>query len=334
MAPVDESPGPAGTLRRARRDASIAVDTYHVPVLVDRIVELVGAGRGVLIDATLGGGGHAEAVLRAHEQVRVLGIDRDPEARAAATQRLAEHAERVRVVAGRFGDVRGVLERNEDFVADDAVIGVLFDLGVSSRQLDAPERGFSLRVEAPLDMRMDPTQGITAAQYLATVSEGSLAALLRENGETRFAGTLARAIIAASPQTTGDLVAVVDRVVPHAARRRGPSAVRVFQAIRRAVNDEETELRDGLEGALAVLGPGGALLVISYHSGEDRVVKHFIRDGVTGGCTCPPDLPCVCGAQPTLRIRSSRALMASAAEVAANARARSARLRVGWKVAA
>ncbi len=307
---------------------------YHVPVLVDEVADLIADEPEVVVDATLGGGGHASSVLTSHPRIRVLGIDRDPEARVVAGERLAPFGDRARVVAGRFGELSAILERESAFLAGSAVGAVLFDLGVSSHQLDAPDRGFSLRADAPLDMRMDATQGATAAEFLESVDEDTLVLLLRENGETRFARVLARAIMRSRPQTTSELVAVVDRAVPPGARRRGPSAVRVFQALRRAVNEEGAELVDGLRQALAALRIDGALIVISYHSGEDRVVKDFIREGVTGGCTCPPGLPCVCGAVPTLRVRSLRAIQAGPAEVAANPRARSARLRVGWKVAA
>ena len=309
-------------------------DDYHVPVLVDEVADLIADEPDIVVDATLGGGGHAAAVLTARPRVRVLGVDRDPEARVVAGGRLAAFGDRVRVVAGRFGELSAILEQETAYVAGSAVGAVLFDLGVSSHQLDAPGRGFSLRADAPLDMRMDPTQGATAAEFLESVDEDTLVLLLRENGETRFARVLARAIMRSQPRTTSDLVAVVDRAVPPGARRRGPSAVRVFQALRRAVNEEGAELVDGLRQALTALRVDGALIVISYHSGEDRVVKDFLRDGVTGGCTCPPALPCVCGAVPTLRVRSLRAITAGPAEIAANPRARSARLRVGWKVAA
>ena len=312
----------------------LGADNYHVPVLVEEVSDLIADGPDVVVDATLGGGGHAAAVLTSHPRSRVLGVDRDPEARAEAGRRLALFGDRARVVAGRFGELSAILERESAYLADSAIGAVLFDLGVSSHQLDAPDRGFSLRVDAPLDMRMDPTQGATAAEFLESVDEDTLVLLLRENGETRFARVLARAIMRSQPRTTRDLVAVVDRAVPPGARRRGPSAVRVFQALRRAVNEEGAELMDGLRQALTALRVDGALIVISYHSGEDRVVKDFIREGVTGGCTCPPGLPCVCGAVPTLRVRSLRAIQAGPAEVAANPRARSARLRVGWKVAA
>ena len=164
------------------------------------------------------------------------------------------------------------------------------DLGVSSHQLDDAERGFSFRADAPLDMRMDPTRGETAAQYLARVDEHELARALRANGEPRFAGAIARSVLAARPATTGELVAAVERAVPAAARRRGHVATRTFQAVRVEVNDEAGELARGLADALDALAVGGVLAVISYHSGEDRVVKAFLRDAATGGCTCPPEL--------------------------------------------
>ncbi|MHB1906330.1 MAG: 16S rRNA (cytosine(1402)-N(4))-methyltransferase RsmH, partial [Acidimicrobiales bacterium] len=187
--------------------------------------------------------------------------------------------------------------------------------------------------DAPPDMRMDPTRGVTAAQYLASVEVHDLARLLREHGESRFAGAIARAVVAARPSTTSELVAAVERAVPPAARRRGHVATRVFQALRVEVNDEPGQLARGLVAALDALAVGGTLIVISYHSGEDRVVKAFIDDARTGGCTCPSGLPCVCGAIARVAITSRGARLATPEEVARNPRARSARLRSALKVA-
>ena len=311
----------------------MAQDSYHVPVLEREIVELFASlPAGVIVDATLGGGGHANAILNAAAQLRLIGIDRDPDARAAAGERLAAHANRVRVLEATFGQLEDVVASNADFLGDDVVVGVLMDLGVSSHQLDESTRGFSFRADAPLDMRMDPTRGETAAQYLARTDQHELVRLLRANGENRFAGSIAKSILARQPQTTSELTEAVERAVPMAARRRGHVATRVFQALRIAVNDEEDQLASGLDAALNVLAVDGLLVVISYHSGEDRVVKSVLHEAETGGCRCPVELGCVCGAVARVHVFKASAQLAGAAEIASNPRARSARLRIARKV--
>ena len=313
----------------------MAPDTYHVPVLADRVVELFhDLGPGIVVDATLGGGGHAAAILSANGRVRLVGIDRDPAARAAAAERLAPLGDRVTIVDAAFGDLARVLAESADFVHGEPIIGVLMDLGVSSHQLDEGGRGFSFRADAPLDMRMDTTRGQTAAQYLTHVDEHELVRLLRENGEDRFARAIARALLEDQPTTTFELNAAVERAVPAAARRRGHVATRVYQALRIAVNEEQRQLEEGLAAALDVLAVGGVLAVISYHSGEDRLVKSMLHDAVTGGCHCPPELGCVCGAVHRYRVAKASALLASAEEIEVNPRARSARLRVAYRVLA
>jgi len=313
----------------------MAQDTYHVPVLESEIVELFASlHAGVVVDATLGGGGHAAAILKAARHLRVLGIDRDPEARAAAGARLAGFGERVLIVDATFGDLERVILEHAAFVGAEPIVGVLMDLGVSSHQLDESSRGFSFRVDAPLDMRMDTTKGETAAQYLARVDEFELVRLLRANGENRFARAIARSVLADQPATTGELSAAVERAVPAAARRRGHVATRTFQALRIAVNAEEQQLVDGLHAALEVLSVGGVLAVISYHSGEDRVVKATLHEAETGGCRCPVELGCVCGAVHRYKVLKASALLASGEEIERNPRARSARLRVAHRVLA
>jgi 16S rRNA (cytosine1402-N4)-methyltransferase len=312
----------------------MARDSYHEPVLANGIVEFFASlPAGVVVDATLGGGGHSEALLLAAPQLRVLGVDRDPEARVAAKERLAAFGERVRIVGATFAELVDVLIANADFLGPDSVVGVLLDLGVSSHQLDEGARGFSFRTDAPLDMRMDPTTGETAASYLARVDQHELARLLRENGETRFAGSIAKSLVERQPRTTFELTEAVERAVPMAARRRGHVATRVFQALRIAVNDEAAQLDEGLEAALDALSVGGVLAVIAYHSGEDRVVKSFLADAQSGGCRCSPELGCVCGAIPRVRVVKASAQLASAHEIALNPRARAARLRMATKVA-
>jgi 16S rRNA (cytosine1402-N4)-methyltransferase len=319
--------------RSAIERLQMAQDHYHQPVLEREIVEFFASqSAGVLLDATLGGGGHAASLLAASPGRRVIGIDRDPDARAAAARRLAPYADRVRIVAATFATMVEVVSEQADFLHGDPITGVLMDLGVSSHQLDESSRGFSFRADAPLDMRMDPTQGITAAQYLETADLHDFVRILRANGEDRFAGAIARSVLERRPRTTGELTEAVERAVPMAARRRGHVATRVFQALRIVVNDEVDQLELGLEAALSVLAPGGLLAVISYHSGEDRAVKAALHEAATGGCHCPLELGCVCGAVPRIYPNRASAQLASAGEVESNPRARSARLRTAQKV--
>jgi 16S rRNA (cytosine1402-N4)-methyltransferase len=320
--------------RSAIERLQMARDTYHQPVLEREIVEFFASrNAGVLVDATLGGGGHSAALLEASGTRRVLGIDRDPEAREAASRRLSPYGDRVRIVAATFATMGDIVADQEDFLGGETVVGVLMDLGVSSHQLDESSRGFSFRADAPLDMRMDPTQGVTAAQYLVTADLHDFVRLLRANGEDRFAGAIARSVLERQPQTTQQLTEAVERAVPMAARRRGHVATRVFQALRIVVNDEQNELDLGLEGAISVLAPGGLLAVISYHSGEDRAVKAALHEAATGGCHCPYELGCVCGAVSRVDLTRASAQLATAREVESNPRARSARLRTATKVA-
>jgi len=299
----------------------------HDPVMVDEVVALFApVPTGLLVDATAGGGGHAEALLLAHRHLRVLALDRDPDAVRATAQRLAGFGDRAVVRHARFDSLR---EQAAQVAADASVSGVLFDLGVSSPQLDRADRGFSYRADAPLDMRMDPRSGSTAAQLVNSLSEDELTRLFADNGEGRFARRLARAVIAARPiERTDELSDVVRRALPAAVRRQGGHpARRVFQALRVAVNQELEVLAAALPEAIEALAPGGRCVAISYHSGEDRLVKAAFARAATGGCTCPPGLPCVCGAVSlgTLVFRGSRRPRPE--EVERNRRAESARLR-------
>ena len=301
----------------------------HRPVMADEIVALfttVPPGR--LVDATLGGGGHARALLGANPHLRLVGIDRDADAVAAAARALAPFGDRVEALHhARF-------DRLEELV-DGPVSGVLFDLGVSSPQLDRPERGFSYRFDGPLDMRMDRTQGRTAADVVNGEEEATLAGLIAASGERRFARRIARRIVEHRPVTsTGQLVEVVRSAIPAAARRTGGHpARRVFQAVRIAVNDELDVLGPAIDAALSLLAPGGRCAVLAYHSGEDRIVKDRFLAAATGGCTCPTGLPCVCGARPTVRLLNRGARKPSADEVATNPRAEGARLRACERLA-
>ena len=297
----------------------------HTPVLRDEVVSLFASvPPGVIVDATVGGGGHSAALLEAYPALSVVGLDRDPVALQSAGTRLAEFGDRVTLIRSPFSDL-------EEVVSDTGVgqlSGVLLDLGVSSPQLDRAERGFSFRVDGPLDMRMDPTSGVTAAELVNGLPEEALAALFRENGEGRLSGRIARAIVRARPLTsTGELADVVARAVPAAVRRKGHPARRVFQALRIEVNDELGELATALPVALTHLALGGVCAVISYHSGEDRLTKQTFAEAASGGCVCPPGLPCVCGAVARHRLVFRGARKASEAEIAANPRAESARLR-------
>jgi 16S rRNA (cytosine1402-N4)-methyltransferase len=312
----------------------MAPDSFHDPVLASEIVELFSSlPAGVVVDATLGGAGHAEAILSATPQLRVLGIDRDPAAIKEASSRLAPFASRAVIAKATFAELDDVLKNEASFINGDPVVGVLMDLGVSSHQLDEASRGFSFRADAPLDMRMDPTTGESAAEYLSHVDLHEFARLLRNHGEGRFAGSIAKSVIDRQPQTTGELSEAVERAVPMAARRRGHVATRVFQALRVVVNGEEEQLVDGLAAALDTVSVGGIVAVISYHSGEDRVVKSFFAEQQSGGCRCSPELGCVCGAIPRVHVFKASAQLAGVGEVARNPRARSARLRIARKVA-
>jgi 16S rRNA (cytosine1402-N4)-methyltransferase len=305
--------------------------TAHEPVLVDEVVDLLDPRPGsTIVDATLGPGGHAERLLeRMGGRGRLIGIDRDPYALELASERLARFGPSFVAVRGDHRDLGALLDRAGVASAD----AVLFDLGVSSLQLDDPERGFSFRADGPLDMRMDPGQRETAADLVATLSETELARMLREWGEERRARAVARAIVrrrAITPITrTGELADLVREVVrPPASGRRIDPATRTFQALRIAVNREVTGLDRLVVEAVDRLGPGGRLAFLAYHSLEDRQVKHALRE-LARSCTCPPELPvCACGgASQRVRILTPRAIRPSDAECDRNPRARSARLR-------
>ena len=309
----------------------------HAPVLVDEVARLlIAVPPGVVIDGTVGGGGHAAAILERRDDLVVLGLDRDPAAVHAARQALDRFGRRAVVRQARFATMTAACAEAQDagvLRSSDPITGVLLDLGVSSHQLDTSERGFSYRNEGPLDMRMGPDDGPTAAEFLRDVDEDQLTALLVANGERRFGRPIARSILASAPTSTAELAAAVERAVPAASRRHGHVASRTFQALRIAVNEELDELASALAAAQSLLVEGGRLVVISYHSGEDVLVKSTLRDAATGGCTCPPQLPCGCGAVPTMRLVTRGAHMATAAEIEQNPRARSARLRAAEQLA-
>jgi 16S rRNA (cytosine1402-N4)-methyltransferase len=298
----------------------------HRPVMVDEIVELFRpVPPGLIVDATVGGGGHARALLDALPRHRLLGLDRDEEALAAANVTLSGFEDRITLRRARFDRLKAMVQE----AGDEPVTAVFFDLGVSSPQVDRAERGFSYSQDAPLDMRMDRSEPLTAADVLNTYPVERLTALLYDYGDERFAERIARAIVAARPlSSTAQLVDVIRSAIPAPARRRGGHpAKRTFQALRIEVNAELDVLGPALDQAVDVLAPRGRLAVLAYHSGEDRIVKDRFRNAETGGCVCPPGLPCVCGAQPTVRLLRRGIRRPSAAEVAANPRAESARRR-------
>ena len=304
---------------------------HHRPVLLDEVRALLApVPAGWLVDLTLGGASHAAALLEDRPDLRLLGIDRDPAALEAAAQRLAPMADRVVLRHARSDRLRELIAEVGAF----PVTAVLADLGVSSPQLDRPERGFSYSKPGPLDMRQDPTQARTAADIVNGWDEARLSRLLRDEGDERFARRIAAAIVASRPLgTTTELADAVRDAIPAPARRRGGHpAKRTFQAIRIAVNDELTVLADTLDQALAALAPGGRAVVMSYQSNEDRIVKARFRAAEDGGCTCPPGLPCACGAVPTVRLLKRGSITPGAEELAGNRRAESARLRAVEKL--
>jgi 16S rRNA (cytosine1402-N4)-methyltransferase len=312
-------------------------DFAHEPVMVDRIVDLFGpVPAGVVVDATVGGAGHAAALLDAHPHLELVGIDRDPDALGAAQRRLAPFGSRVSLVHRRFDALGEVLdELAAERGAPIRLVGALFDLGVSSPQLDRAERGFSYRHDGPLDMRMDPTQATTAADLVNGLPVDELAGLLRRHADERFAGRVARAIVAARPLTgTAQLAEVVRAAIPAATRRTGGHpATRTFQALRIAVNDELEVLPAALETAIDRLAPGGRCAVLSYHSGEDRITKARFRHHATGGWTGPAHLPPPPEMAPTVRLLTRGGWTATEDEAAANPRAASARLRAVERLA-
>jgi 16S rRNA (cytosine1402-N4)-methyltransferase len=313
----------------------------HVPVLADRVADLLSPALGrpgaVVVDATLGLGGHAATLLRDHPQVRLVGVDRDPQALAAARSRLAEYGDRVTFVHEVYDELPAVLDRLEL----DEVDGVLFDLGVSSLQLDAPDRGFAYSRDVPLDMRMDPTSGQTAADVLNTYPAADLARVLREYGEERHARRIAEAVVrerATQPFTTSErLVDVIRAVVPGGRQVGGRQqlgghpAKRTFQALRIEVNAELTVLERALPAAVDVLAVGGRVVVLSYHSLEDRLVKRTL------GALAQPDVPrgvpeVPPGHEALVRLLTRGADRPTSAELQANPRSASARLRAAERI--
>lgn len=309
------------------------MDDQHIPVLYAETIESLSPRDGAAyVDCTVGGGGHATGLLRAAgPSARLLGLDADPDDLEVARTRLAEFGDRVRLENANFSRL-GEVAKEAGFVPAD---GVLFDLGLSSIQLDRSSRGFSFQRDAPLDMRFDPRQGITAADIVNGESEAELRRILYEFGNERYAPRIAREIVRRRAtrriETTADLVDLLVKLL--GPKRDGiHPATRSFQALRIAVNRELESLREALPQALSALRRGGRLVVISFHSLEDRIVKEFMRYEASS-CICPPGLPvCVCGKQATLRLVHRKPLMVGEEELSRNPRARSARLRVAEKI--
>ena len=307
---------------------------YHVSVLLDECIDGLNIRPdGVYVDGTLGGAGHSSQIAARLTTGRLIGIDRDPVALKAAGERLAPFGDRVTLVHSNFSEIANVLED----LGIDGVDGVLLDLGVSSPQLDDGQRGFSYMVDAPLDMRMDNGDVMTAATIVNTWSYEELRRILFDYGEERYAPQIASAICRRREEkpieTTLELVDVIRSAMPAVAlREKQHPAKRSFQAIRIAVNDELGAVRKVMEAAIPKLNPGGRLAIITFHSLEDRIVKNGMADAAKG-CTCPPNFPvCICGKKPDVKILTRKPIVSGDAELEHNPRARSAKLRICEKI--
>ena len=316
--------------RNAAEDQSYG----HKPVLLDECLDALAIRPdGIYLDGTLGRAGHSLEIARRLTTGRLIGVDRDETALAAAEERLAEFRDRVSLVHSNFSCIHEIL----DGLGLDKIDGMLFDLGVSSPQLDDAQRGFSYMHDAPLDMRMDRTAMLTARDVVNTWSYEELRRILFEYGEERYAPVIAKHIVRereiAPIETTGQLTDIIKKAMPPAAlREKQHPAKRSFQAIRIAVNGELDELVPMMEAAADRLNPGGRLAVISFHSLEDRIIKKTMQSLATG-CTCPPEFPvCVCGKQPKMKLITRKPVVSTDAELEYNHRARSAKLRVAEKV--
>lgn len=301
----------------------------HLSVMPEEVLHwLQPVAGGIYLDGTLGGAGHSRLILETAADSRLIGLDRDPAALDEAAKVLAPYGDRVSLHHATFDQASQVLQQ----LGIDGLDGMLLDLGVSSHQLDTPERGFSFRYDAPLDMRMDPTTGMTAADVVNQTEERELLRIFFEYGEERYSRRIVRKIVALRAETpltkTGELAELVRQAIPGGQKpSRIDPATRVFQALRIYVNDELGQLERGLETAISLLKPGGRLVVISFHSLEDRIVKHLFRKKAQG-CICPPRLPvCHCHHTPEVKILTRRGVKAGDDEVNQNARSRSAILR-------
>ncbi|MGI6148548.1 MAG: 16S rRNA (cytosine(1402)-N(4))-methyltransferase RsmH [Firmicutes bacterium] len=306
----------------------------HEPVLLqESVAALALKPSGVYVDCTLGGAGHSLAILSTEPSVRLIGIDQDPAALERASHRLHHYRDRVTLIHGNFRNLTELLAKHDIHAVD----GILMDIGVSSPQLDVGERGFSYHQDAPLDMRMNPEDSVTAQDLVNTLPQRDLARIISEYGEERWASRIAQFIVKHRTdepiRTTGQLVQIIKNAVPAGARQGGPHpARRTFQALRIAVNDELGALQAALEQSIDLLKVGGRIAVITFHSLEDRIVKEFFQTCL-GRCICPPNLPvCACGQQAVLKLVNSKPIVPSPAELAKNPRSRSAKLRAAERV--
>ncbi len=303
----------------------------HIPVLLNQTIEGLNVNpNGIYVDGTAGGGGHSSEILKRLKSGRLICIDQDPDAISTLTERFKKN-ENALIVKGNFADIKELLEQRGVFRVD----GVLLDIGVSSHQLDTSERGFSFHEDAPLDMRMSQ-KGATAADLINSLPYDELKKIIYDYGEEKYAPSIAKGIVESRQQkpieTTLELAEIVKSNVPQKVRRDGHPARKTFQAIRIAVNDELGVLERGLDGAFELLGSGGRLAVITFHSLEDRIVKRKMASWAQG-CTCPKDFPvCVCGNKPKVRLITRKPVCANETELTENPRARSAKLRICEKI--
>ena len=308
--------------------------TYHESVMRNEVLHYLNVHmEGVIVDGTLGDGGHTEFILKnTAPKIRVFAIDRDRSAIERAKKRLSPFRDRVTLTHGNLGDLKSLAAQH----GSTRIVGLLMDLGVSSPQLDTPERGFSIQYDGPLDMRMNPSQKTSAADLLKELSDAELAAIIKNFGEERYSKRIVRAIRKEQAErpisTTGQLSRIVARVVTSPRHTRIHPATRTFQALRIAVNDELEQLKLALQGVIGLLNSTARLVVISFHSLEDRIVKTFFRDEQKG-CSCPPKIPmCICGRTQTLKILTRKPIVPSEEEVARNPRSISAKLRVAERI--
>ncbi len=307
---------------------------YHESVMKNEVLHYLNVHmEGVIVDGTLGDGGHTEFILKnTAPKIRVFAIDRDRSAIERAKKRLSHFRDRVTLTHGNLGDLKSLAAQH----GITRIVGLLMDLGVSSPQLDTPERGFSIQHDGPLDMRMNPSQKTSAADLLKELSDAELAAIIKNFGEERYSKRIVRAIRKEQAErpisTTGQLSRIVARVVTSPRHTRIHPATRTFQALRIAVNDELEQLKLALQGVIGLLNSTARLVVISFHSLEDRIVKTFFRDEQKG-CSCPPKIPmCICGRTQTLKILTRKPIVPSEEEVARNPRSISAKLRVAERI--
>lgn len=302
----------------------------HQPVMLRETLETFQTlESGLFLDATIGGGGHAEAILADAPHRKLIGVDRDNSAVEVARSRLKGFGERFDVCHARFDQVGAILDNDGRPLS-----GAIFDLGVSSYQLDTPQRGFSHRYASPLDMRMDLSDPLDASTVVNSYDEDELAYILRNNSDERFARRIARSIVASRPiESTSELAEIVRNAVPAATRRTGRHpAMRTFQAIRIAVNGELELIEPAIKQTIERLRPGGRIVVISYHSGEDRIVKQVFREAADGVCVCPSTLPCICGSETSVKLLRRKVIRPTPEEIEANPRAASARFRAAERL--